>query len=761
MFVLSQQRLKRCPRIVAIAIVALVYYGTAELSRHVAATPQSVTPVWPPDGFAAAAVMIWGLQILPGILVGSFLANIWAFFNGESLYVGIVSVLQVLGIAIGTTIGAGLGNYLLRQMIKGRNPFRRLSDVYQFLGFTGVLAPMINATIGVVCLCLGGRLPWSMFGSTWLTWCISNMAGIYIFTPAILSWYELYFKASKKINSNSNSKAEAKPIRIRLIIEAIVLTTIVVGISFLSFYQDYDLEYTLIPCLIWSVVRFGRFGTTNLVVIITMIAILGTVRGLGTFSINHSDHSLVLLQYFIITIVVAILSLIAILSEKQEVIAKLQISKTRLINQSKQLESSKLVLKENTLILAQQNLDLTEAKKVAEKANRTKTEFLSNMSHELRTPLNGILGFVQLLQDSKHLDSQDQADLLAIYQSGIHLLNLINDILDIAKIEAGKMNLQLQDVHFPSFLQDLVAVIQVQATRKNIDFIYQFSPDLPQLIHVDDQRLRQILLNLLGNAIKFCEQGQVIFKVSCSQPCHQNSCDQNPEITKSLIAINFEVKDSGIGLESDRLESIFLPFEQFGESKFQSQGTGLGLPISQKIVEMMGSKITVSSQKGVGSVFQFTVNLQVIEPPPLDQQDISIVSNKSTFDQKLAQKLPLRILLAEDNTVNQRVACKILDRLGYKVDVVADGLQVLEAMRLRAYDVVLMDVQMPEMDGIEATKHMINDRTLAYCPYIIALTANAMDSDRYFCMEAGMNDFISKPINVELLVEALWRSQKT
>jgi signal transduction histidine kinase len=296
------------------------------------------------------------------------------------------------------------------------------------------------------------------------------------------------------------------------------------------------------------------------------------------------------------------------------------------------------------------------------------------MSHELRTPLNGILGFVQLLQDSQRLDSQDKSDLLAIYQSGTHLLNLINDILDISKIEAGKMELQPLDVYLPAFLSDLVGIIQIQATNKNIDLIYVYPPHLPELVNVDAKRLKQILLNLLGNAIKFCEKGQVIFKVTCDDSTFKNSS----------MSISFTIEDSGIGIGAERLETIFLPFEQFGESKFQAQGTGLGLPISQKIAELMGSKITVKSQIGVGSVFQFTVDIQVIESQihseQNPQQNISLVKNKSAFDQKLSQKLPLRILLAEDNVVNQRVVCKILDRLGYKIDVVGNGLKVLEAI---------------------------------------------------------------------------------
>ncbi len=763
MLVLSQQRLKPLPRILAIVILALIYYGTAELSRHVAATPQSVTPVWSPDGFATAAVLVFGFQILPGVLIGSFLANIWAFFNGENLYLAITSILQVLGIAIGTTIGSGVGNYLLRKTVKSRIPFRRLDDVYKFLGLTATLAPTINATAGVICLCLGGKVLWSMFWGVWLTWWISNVAGICIFTPAILSWYELYFKIIKNTSKLTiNNKNQVLLISRWKVFEAIILLGIVTCLSFVSFYQAYDLEYILIPCLVWAVLRFGKFGATSLIVVITMIAVLGTVNGLGTFA-QHTHNSLILLQSFIVVIVVTTLSLIAILSEKQQAIANLQKSKTRLIDKSIQLEANKFSLKETALTLEQKNFALTEAKKVAEEANRTKTEFLSNMSHELRTPLNAILGLGKLLQESNNLDDQEKLDIQTVCQSGTHLLNLIDDILDIAKIESGKMELHIQDVNLSILLKDLVEIIKVQANQKKIDFVYYYSQEIPQLIRTDDKRLRQTLLNLLSNAIKFTNKGHVIFRVS---PNKSERC--NIESPNSFILIDFEVEDSGIGIEPDKLESIFLPFEQAGETQFKVQGTGLGLAISQKIIKMMGSKISVSSQRGVGSIFRFTVRLEVVKAKSHDSQNDSqniVVNNilanggKQTFDRTLAQTLPLNILLAEDNSLNQLVVRKILNRLGYEIDIAINGLKVLELIRERNYDVILMDVQMPEMDGIETTKNIVNDSDLQKRPYIVAVTANAMDSDRLRCLSAGMDDYISKPINVDLLVSALWRSQ--
>jgi two-component system NtrC family sensor kinase len=628
---------------------------------------------------------------------------------------------------------------------------------------------MINATAGVLSLCLGGNLPWSMFAYVWLIWWISNVSGICIFTPVILSWEKLFSELYpfSRISLNrqiSYIKKNRRKVILKFI-EALFLLTIVIIFGYISFYQKYNLEYVLIPCLVWAVIRFGQFGATNLIGLITTIAVLCTVRDLGTFATKNINNSLIYLQSFILVIVLTTLILMAILAERNQTFISLKKSEKRLFDKTQQLEKSQSSLSEFTLVLECQNRELIEAKEIAEYANQTKTKFLSNMSHELRTPLNAILGLVQLLQNSNNLDAHEQSDLMTIYQSGSYLLNLIEDILDISKIEAGKMELHPQEVNIKEFLSNLVEIIQVQAKAKKIDFMPDFATDLPPFVSFDRKRLGQVLLNLLNNAVKFTESGHVIFRVYQNQPKlakienlpetnNNNNAHEN-----SIIHFCFAVEDSGIGIPETKLNSIFLPFEQTGTTEFKVQGTGLGLAISQEIVKMMGGKITVESQQNQGSTFSFTIPLRVINHEKLNQNNQPSPIQPSVFDGELAKILPLRILLAEDNIVNQKVASKILARLGYLVDIASNGLDVLTALDSQQYDVILMDVQMPEMDGIETTKRVLgmdSDR-----PYIIALTANAMESDRLTCLAAGMNDYISKPINVKLLIEALWRSQNS
>ncbi|HBE16518.1 MAG TPA: hybrid sensor histidine kinase/response regulator [Cyanobacteria bacterium UBA11159] len=424
---------------------------------------------------------------------------------------------------------------------------------------------------------------------------------------------------------------------------------------------------------------------------------------------------------------------------------------------------------------------LEKSKEAAEAANRAKSEFLANMSHELRTPLNAILGIAQVLQGSKTMTEEEIDQIRIVSQSGSHLLTLLNDILDLSKIEAGKMELYPTDFVFSSFLQEVVEICKLWAKQKCIAFIYQPTSPLPHAICADNKRLRQVLINLLGNAIKFTNQGSVTFKVGMENGEWNNGCrrgeqgggeqgaasrevgnwglsngtktNNQPPITK---LIRFQIEDTGIGMSSEQLEKIFLPFEQVGHQRYKAEGTGLGLAISQKLIQMMGTTLKVTSQPGVGSIFWMDLHLPVATNLTQTMKTQESSNSESVqFDAHLSQKLPLRILLAEDNLVNQKVALHLLKRLGYNADVAQNGQEVLVALRRQSYDVVFMDVQMPEMDGLEASRRICQEWDLSVRPQIIAMTANAMEGDREKCLAAGMNNYISKPIRLESIVQAL------
>jgi signal transduction histidine kinase/ActR/RegA family two-component response regulator len=397
--------------------------------------------------------------------------------------------------------------------------------------------------------------------------------------------------------------------------------------------------------------------------------------------------------------------------------------------------------------------ELELSREAAETASRAKSGFLANMSHEIRTPMTAILGYADLLLDP-HLEPADRlAHVSVIRRNGEHLLQIINDILDLSKIEAGRLDIERIECSPARVLGDVASLMRVRAAEKRLRFAVHYVPPLPSVVRTDPTRLRQILINLVGNAIKFTVDGEVVVTLAV--------------VGASPAVLSLTVRDTGVGMSEEQLRSLFAPFSQADASTTRRfGGTGLGLSISKRLAHALGGDITVESAPGLGSTFTVAIPVTV----PLGATWDEVVSESIQSPERAGVRtvrgphassdVPpgappldgLRILLAEDGPDNQRLLTHVLQRAGAIVEVAANGLEAVEAMNRHGvppFDVILMDMQMPVMDGYAATRRL---RAIGHRRPIIALTAHAMDGDRAACLDAGCDDYATKPIDRARLI---------
>lgn len=617
----------------AIAALAAAYYGTAELGRTIASTPNNITPVWPPDGIALAAVLLLGDWVAPGIWIGSFLANVWAFLDRTNQLSVLTSILQASAIALGTTGGSLFSAFLLRKSVKNRHPFHRPDDVFRFVTLAGMIGPTVSASIGVLTLCLGGKVPWGNCSTAWFTWWISNVVGILIFTPLILTWSNvirqwvlLTWRSWHRLgNPPQFLLAKIKDfseIFVNFIFEPwpvaeiSLLLALVVAVGQISFDGGYPIAYIFLPLLIWSAFRFGERGATLLIVIVSAIAILGTVRGIGPFIRPNLNESLLFLQSFVGVIVLTTLVLVSVITEKQKTERTLRQSQANLQAKAEHLQQTLLELK-NT------QSQLIHTEKISALG-----QLVAGLAHEVNNPICFVSGNLY------HLDQyfKDLCQLLKLYQKNydkppIEILDfmesmdldyLLEDLMDILKamrlgtdrIQEIMLSLrnfsrmdegekQPADLHIG--LESTLMILQPRLKDKlqhpPIKVIKEYG-NLP-LVACYPGQLNQVFMNLLANAIDALNE-------SASRQSFPE-LEKKPQFIKVKTEIKNEktaiirIADNGPGISEAVKQHIFEPFFT---TKPIGKGTGLGLSISyQIVVEKHGGKLQCLSTPGQGTEF--------------------------------------------------------------------------------------------------------------------------------------------------------------
>jgi len=678
--------------------------------------------IWPANAIAVTAFLLasrvrWSLH-LPALFGSLLVANL---LNN-------VAPAAALGFASANVVEIFVASALLREVRFLAAGFTRLASTVQFIAVCGIVAPLLSSLLGAATIAIVlGKSPTHAF----LSWFAADTLGLLVVIPTCLALFESSQRAvpQDQFASHATSRWERyATFALFLAIAAWVLTKPLGEDSF-----GLRRLHFVVFGLIWLAVRHGS-SLTMLANFAVAIGALATARmGFGPFVFEDTSlaWALVDAQLFVVVMTTAILLVHAVVDERRD--------------SMRDAMALRILAEERNSLLMASSEALAEAVHEAQTANRTKSEFLANMSHEIRTPLTAIIGYAELVEHSlpEHAAADTVQSLRTIRRNGDHLLQIINDILDLSKIEAEQLAILREPVALCDLMREVVRLLEGRAREKGIELRLIFRGLVPETLHTDALRLKQVLINLIGNAIKFTDQGSVEFTVEVVEG-------------EAHAALEFRVTDTGIGMTRQQLNRLFQPFTQADASTSRRfGGTGLGLAISQRIAKKLGGGIEVTSELGVGSTFTLRLPLTPEECARLIRPNLNAPAATEARQRSLRFSRACQILLAEDGLDNQRLIRRLLESAGATVRVADDGVAACEAVESgqgSPFDVILMDMQMPRLDGYAATRRL---RKVGCTTPIIALTANAMAGDSEKCLLAGCDDYLAKPITRDRLLAAV------
>ena len=644
----------------------------------------------------------WFFSIFfPAVWIGLFLLNV--------LYGGLGH-----GFALLTSTGTTLATLTAVVVLKNRDfhpSLNRVRDLFPLLFSILILASLssLAGALAVFNFTDSSELEFFRVFFTW--WAGEAIGGLIVASLGFVWWASPGFDRQRRL-------------------EMTALIVGVIGISILCFYNDssdwverFQFSFVVFPSLVWAALRFGSHGTTIVTLLVAVIALLGTVQGYGLFSFGTPDQNLFLLQTYLAVISVTGLVLSSASTEQSENEAELRVANEALEESVRSFSATA---------------------RDARKANQKKSEFLALMSHELRNPLNGVVGFTSLLMNTD-LSRAQREHIKMIHSSGETLLGMIDEILDFNRLDSNRPGLDETPFSMRRMIGEITDTFRIHSDSKNVALRLDYPENVSDFVVGDHQRIRQVLNNLIGNAVKFTEKGSVTIQLS-----EITSQEEGP------LHFEIAVKDTGIGIEKEEADRLFAPFSQANQTiAGRFGGTGLGLVIAKNLSDALGATITLESEPGIGSTFSLNIPLKASTSEAVLAKE---AEDNADFPLNRFPSIPAkRILIAEDNTTNQRVVQQLLERLGHASRVAADGREAIDLLKKERFDVLLLDIRMPGIDGYEVARAVregkcgLEERSLP----IIAVTAHAMAEDREKTRKAGMDGHLTKPFDLEKLAQAL------